>query len=859
MTVVGGSLDGSGFPGSGVPRGGARGPLWGMARSQQLVSVGGRTLRLTNLDKVVYPEAGFTKASVLAYYASVASAMLPHLARRPVTRKRWVDGVGTAERPGEVFFEKNLPSSAPYWLSRTRLAHSSRDVEYPLIDDVAGLTWLAQQAALELHVPQWRVGSDGERRPPDRLVLDLDPGEGAGLAECAEVAFLARDLLEGMGLAPLPVTSGSTGIHLYCPLDASATSDQISAVAHELAKVLESDHRDLVVSDMKKTLREGKVLVDWSQNSAAKTTIAPYSLRGRLRPAAAAPRTWEELGAEGLRHLAPDEVVERLRSDGDLLRPLLAARGAGLEPTPQRMAGFAATDASADRLATYRSMRDASKTPEPVPEAGSAGSSSGDTFVIQEHHARRLHYDFRLEHDGVLVSWAVPKGPPLDGDPNRLAVQTEDHPLEYATFEGTIPAGEYGGGEVRIWDEGTYALEKWREGAEVIAVLTGRPDGGLGGEPRRYALLHTGSTAGAEKNWLLHLMAPGHGKGRGTQRRGSTGAPAASAASQPAPPTPRSDAAARRPMLATPGRRHDVHPKAAIEMKWDGYRALVRVQSGRVTLTSRNGNDLTPAFPDLLGPLAEACADAVLDGEIVALDARGRPDFGALQARGGVTKPHEIEAAVRTTPVHLMVFDLLERGGEDLTDRDYDSRRAELVELVTENERVHVPSVFDGDVEEAMATSLTLGLEGVVVKRRDSRYHEGSRSRDWIKLTHHRLQEVVIVGWREGEGGLQGSVGALLTAIPDGDALVYSGRVGTGFSDRERRGLVARLGEHATDEPAVSVPPLESRGVHWVSPVLVGEVRYRERTSSGTLRQPVWRGWRADKSATEVRIEEPGR
>ncbi|WP_085477328.1 ATP-dependent DNA ligase [Rathayibacter oskolensis] len=819
-----------------------------MASSQQLVSVGGRRLRLTNLDKVVYPEAGFTKADVLAYYASVASAMLPHLARRPVTRKRWVDGVGTTEHPGEVFFEKNLPSSAPYWISRARLSHSSRDVEYPLVDDVAGLTWLAQQAALELHVPQWRLASDGARRPPDRLVLDLDPGDGAGLAECAEVAFFARDLLEGMGLEPFPVTSGSKGIHLYCPLDASASSDQISSVAHELAKVLEADHRDLVVSDMKKTLRDGKVLVDWSQNSAAKTTIAPYSLRGRALPRVAAPRTWDELGSRELRHLAPEEVVERLRTDGDLLRPVLAARGAGLEPTPERLAGFAATDASADRLAAYRSMRDASKTPEPVPDPGTGIVTSGDTFVIQEHHARRLHYDFRLEHDGVLVSWAVPKGPPLDGDPNRLAVQTEDHPLEYATFEGTIPAKEYGGGEVRIWDEGTYALEKWREGEEVIAVLTGRPDGGLGGEPRRYALLHTGAKGGKgdEKNWLLHLMTGGPGK-HAPQGRGVAASPA---------PTPRKTTDLR-PMLATAGRAGEIDPDSAIEMKWDGYRALVRVSGGVVTLTSRNGNDLTAAFPDLLGPLSEAVSvDAVLDGEIVALDAQGRPDFGMLQTRGGLVKPREIEAAARTTPVHLMLFDLLSQDPVDLTGRQYDVRRAALEQLVEENERVHVPSVFDGDLDEAMATSLALGLEGVVAKRRSARYQAGARSRDWIKLTHHRVQEVVIVGWRPGEGGLQGLMGSLLTAIPDADGvLAYSGRVGTGFSDRERRGLVDRLAEHATDEPAVSVPVEESRGVRWVSPVLVGEVRYRERTASGTLRHSVWRGWRADKSASEVREE----
>ncbi|WP_338122167.1 DNA polymerase ligase N-terminal domain-containing protein [Rathayibacter rathayi] len=306
---------------------------------------------------------------------------------------------------------------------------------------MAGLTWLAQQAALELHVPQWRVGSDGERRPPDRLVLDLDPGEGAGLAECAEVAFLARDLLAGMGLSPLPVTSGSKGIHLYCPLDASTSSDQIAAVAHELARALESDHRDLVVLDLKKTLREGKVLVDWSQNSAAKTTIAPYSLRGRLRPAAAAPRTWwEELGAEGLRHLAPDEVVERLRS--------------GWRASPRRTPP---PTASRPTAACVTGRRRPSPCPRPdrrAPPPAIPSSSRSTT-----HGACTT-----TSGDGVLVSWAVPKGPPLEGDANRLAVQTEDHPLEYATFEGTIPAGEYGGEEVRIWDEGSYALEKWREG-----------------------------------------------------------------------------------------------------------------------------------------------------------------------------------------------------------------------------------------------------------------------------------------------------------------------------------------------------------------------------------------------------------
>jgi bifunctional non-homologous end joining protein LigD len=371
---------------------------------RQVVLVGGRRLALTSLDKVMYPATGFTKADVLAYYQAVAEALLPLAAGRPATRKRWVHGVGTAEEPGQVFFVKNLEQGAPEWVRSVELEHKSHRIRYPLIDDLATLTWAAQMGALELHVPQWRATPRGDRRNPDRLVLDLDPGEGVGLLEAAEVARLARPILTGMGLDPLPVTSGSKGIHLYAALDGSRTSDEIAAVAHELARALEADHPDLVVSDMKKVLRRGKVLVDWSQNNAAKTTIVPYSLRGTLRPMAAAPRTWRELASRSLRQLEPQEVVERLQQRGDLLAPLTLD-----EPR-------------SDALAQYRSMREAERTPEPVPEVVAPGS--GDSFVIQEHHARRLHWDLRLERDGVLVSWALPRGVPAPGERNHLAVHT---------------------------------------------------------------------------------------------------------------------------------------------------------------------------------------------------------------------------------------------------------------------------------------------------------------------------------------------------------------------------------------------------------------------------------------------------
>ncbi|HJG91926.1 MAG TPA: non-homologous end-joining DNA ligase, partial [Brachybacterium massiliense] len=484
-----------------------------MASREQRVEVDGRRLKLSNLDKVLYPSTGTTKGEVIDYYRRIAPLLIPQAAQRPATRKRWVDGVGTAEKPGKVFFRKDLEDHAPDWVPRADIEHSDGVSTYPLIDETAVLAWLAQLAALEIHTPQWRFTADLEPDNPDRLVLDLDPGEGADLIDCARVAGWCREILTDMGLETYPVTSGSKGIHLYAPLDGDSTADEIATVAHQLARALEEDHPDHVVSDMKKSLRRGKVLVDWSQNNGHKTTICPYSLRGRLEPTVAAPRTWEEVEDPQLRHLGMDEVLELAEAGEDPIAPLgLTAQASG-----------ASTLQARDRLEVYRSKRDPEKTPEPVPQARSGADAadaaqealeaSAPMFVIQEHHASRLHWDFRLQHSGVLVSWAVPKGPPLETDVNRLAVQTEDHPLEYGTFEGTIPEAEYGGGEVTIWDTGSIEIEKWREGREVIVVCHGRPDGGLGGIPRRYALIHTGGmgssrkTAAAQEkaqaNWLL--------------------------------------------------------------------------------------------------------------------------------------------------------------------------------------------------------------------------------------------------------------------------------------------------------------------------------------------------------------------
>ncbi|MBF4572678.1 ATP-dependent DNA ligase [Herbiconiux sp. VKM Ac-1786] len=833
--------------------------------NEQTVTVGGHRLRISNLDKVLYPETGTTKADVLRYYAEIATVLVPHSRNRPATRKRWVHGVGSDEHPGQVFFQKNLDEGTPDWVKRVDVQHSDHVNTYPLVNDAATLAWLAQIAALEIHVPQWRVDAHGRRKNPDRFVIDLDPGEGAGLPECVEVAKLARTILTGMGLSPVPVTSGSKGIHLYAALDGSQTSDQVSAVAHELARALEADHPELVVSDMKKSLRTGKVLVDWSQNNGNKTTICPYSLRGRSRPTVAVPRTWRELASPSLRQLELDEVLARMKKRDDPLAESADAPGSVEAPAgewhsnrgadDQPDAHPAASSSGADRLATYRAKRDQAKTPEPVPVAAPV-STDGRSFVVQEHHARRLHWDFRLEHDGVLVSWALPKGVPDDPGQNHLAVQTEDHPLEYGTFEGSIPAGEYGAGTVTIWDFGTYELEKWRDGKEIIVTLHGQPSGGLG-DPRKVVLIHTGRGDSGKNNWLIHRMLP---KDDGPE----TGAPRKASARASATPS-RASAASKtiKPMLATLATPADLEDEEgyAFEMKWDGIRAIARIDRGAVTLHTRNGNDVTPAYPELTDALAALYPDRslVLDGEIVALDKAGRPSFGRLQQRMGLSKPRDVAAARAQVPVDLMVFDLLELDGTSLVARSYDERRRMLADTLPADEGpLHLPPAFDGDLEHALDASRTLGLEGVMAKRRDSTYST-TRSRAWLKLKHHLTQEVVIGGWRPGQGRRASQIGSLLLGVPDASGtLQYVGRVGTGFSDRDLDALTARLSRLTrTTSPLSDVPAADARDAVWVTPSLVGEVSFAEWTSTSRLRQPSWRGLRSDKPPTAVTRELP--
>ncbi|MGV9769514.1 ATP-dependent DNA ligase [Microbacterium sp. NPDC003461] len=801
----------------------------------QTVRVGSRRVRLTNFGKVIYPETGTTKGDVIGYYSRIAPLLLPHVAGRPVTRKRWVDGVGTADDPLPSFFAKDLEAGAPDWMPRQAIAHSSGAKEYPLVEETAALVYLAQVASLELHVPQWRFDDRGERRHPDRLVLDLDPGPGVGLAECAEVARHARAILSGMGLDPLPVTSGSKGIHLYAALPGEQSSDAISAVARELARALEADHPDLVVSTMSKAARPGKVFVDWSQNNGKKTTIAPYSLRGRERPWVAAPRTWEELDDPDLRHLLLDEVLERAERIGDPLAAL-APRDGG-------------------PLASYIAKRRAEHTPEPVPGSPHPDEpGGGNRFVIQEHHAARLHWDVRLEHDGVLVNWAVPKGIPATTSKNNLAVQTENHPIEYLDFHGVIPKGQYGAGIMTIWDAGTYETHKWRDD-EIIVTLTGREGGPLGG-PVRVALIRTDGE-GEKSTWLMHRTktdAQGAPQPDGVAAEPWTDPPL----DEPADPPPDDRFA---PMLAVSGTTAAARDlirrrEPWIEFKWDGVRAVAHWSGGVLRLRARSGTDITLRYPELSNPGAAhiEADEAVLDGEIVALDAAGRPSFSRLQERMHLTRAMDIQRIAPRVPVRLYLFDALEADGRDLAGRPLAERREALERIAGDaGAAIDLPPVAD-DLDAALETAKRLDLEGVVVKDPRSPYRRGVRSEEWLKLKLTRTQSVVIGGINPGQGNREGTIGSLLLGIPDGDRLRYVGKVGTGFGDRELRRLQELL-RPADESPFAEVPGPQARAARWVEPAHVAEVEFSEWTPGGSLRHPRWRGLRPDLTPGDVVVE----
>jgi bifunctional non-homologous end joining protein LigD len=455
----------------------------------------------------------------------------------------------------------------------------------------------------------------------------------------------------------------------------------------------------------------------------------------------------------------------------------------------------------ADRLGAYRAKRDFEATGEP----------SGRRFVVQEHHARRLHWDLRLENDGVLVSWALPRGIPAHPDENRLAVHTEDHPIEYLEFEGDIPKGEYGAGTMSVWDRGTFEAEKFRDD-EVIATFHGERLNG------RYALFRTRGN-----DWLIHRMDP------------------------PADPGYEPMPDRIQPMLARSGNLPRDEEAYGFEVKWDGIRTVLFCDHGHLNLQGRNFSDFTPRYPEVRELARELGARRlVLDGEVVAFDDEGRPSFERLQARMHLASDSAVKRRMRDTPVTYVIFDLLYLEGRSTMPLPYEDRRQVLEALELEGPAWRTPAYHPGEGSALLKATRELGIEGVVAKRLDSPYEPGRRASGWVKVKNVCLQDVVVGGWTPGEGGRSTSLGALAVGVMEDGRLVYVGKVGTGFTER----TLAMLGRELEplrrpDSPFVGRQP--PKGTVFVEPRLVASVEFREWTKGGTLRAPSFKGLRPDK------------
>ncbi|WP_370949754.1 DNA polymerase ligase N-terminal domain-containing protein [Amycolatopsis sp. cg5] len=472
-------------------------------------------------------------------------------------------------------------------------------------------------------------------------------------------------------------------------------------------------------------------------------------------------------------------------------------------------------------LSEYRGKRDPERTPEPVPQTDELVHGDNDVFVIQEHHARRLHWDIRMERDGVLASWAVPMGLPSEPGTMRLAVHTEDHPLEYATFSGEIPAGEYGAGKMLIWDHGRYETLHWND-HKVEVVFHGERARG------KYLFLNRHDPE-SERDWLLQRVDP--------PEAGHT----------PLPPF-------IAPMLARTGKLPSLAEDGdwAYEFDWSGRRMSAKIVGGRCTLVDDGGSDVTALFPELRS-LGEqlGSAEVYLDGEVIVLE-NGKPSPGALDRRMGAARS-QAKRLSQHLPALYLPFDVLHHDGRSCADLPYVERRRVLGVLDLNGPHCRIPDFFVGDGGAVAEASVKHGLAGIIAKRAASTYQAGKASADWLAIAGVRVRDVVIGGWRPGGGKRASSFASLLLGIPHGDALRYVGNVGAGFSENDLVQLTGRLKRsERKSSPFHAVPPGQARDAHWVTPRLVGEVVFTGWTKAGCVRTPRWRGLCPGREAGEV-------
>jgi bifunctional non-homologous end joining protein LigD len=697
-------------------------------KNTQWVQVGKRELELSNLDKVLFPDDGIVKAQVIEYYLKIAPTLLNYVKGRALTLIRFPDGI-----TGESFYQKNRPDWAPSWIEFVALGKEKKD--YILATEPALLVWLANLASLEIHQLHSRK-PDFDR--PDYMVFDLDPPEGYSFPKLIPIARELKTVIERYGYTPFVKTTGGKGLHICCPIEAKWDFHAVFDAAQDIAKPFVDANADSVTLQIKKDARKGRVLVDIFRIRSGQSIVSPYSLRGRNKAPVSMPLTWDELeNVQNPSEFNITTAVDKVLNDGDAWegfdafavplhthRPKTSVKKKNKNPAGTK-------HKSAEQLETYAKKRDFSKTPEPTVNVI---EEVGNRFVVHRHHASRLHYDLRLEQQGVLRSWAVPKGLPPYPGVKRLAVQTEDHPIEYLTFDGKIPKGQYGAGEMWIYALGKFQITKEKKDGFYFKLNSKE----VTGEYRIHKM--------KDKEWLLERVDE----------------PQVNYLTQEI-----------QPMLSENADRPPKSNDYIYEVKWDGIRALITLEDEQIKIRSRNQNDVTFQFPELLiGSKAFRATNGLFDAEIVCLDTDGKPVFKRVINRLMSTGETNIQKLSKSNPAYCYIFDCLYLDGRSLINEPLLKRKEWLADAIRADTPYRVSEHME-DGESLFDAAKSHVLEGIMAKRKDSKYLPGRRSDFWIKVKVRQSSECFIVGYTTGKGNRGQTFGALQVAEDVDGTLVY--------------------------------------------------------------------------------------
>src|SRR5436190_2133825 len=654
----------------------------------QWVTIGKRKIELSNLDKVLFPEDHILKAEIIEYYLKIAPTLLNHIKGRAMTLIRFPDGIH-----GEKFYQKNRPEWAPDWIEFTKLGKEEKK-DYIIATEPATLVWLANLASLELHQLH-------SRKPmfenPDYIVFDLDPPEGFDFRKVVPIALALKEAVEPLGYTAFPETTGGKGVHICCPLEPKHDFHKVFEAAQLIAQPFVDRYPKETTLHIKKEARKGRVLIDIYRIRSGQSIVSPYSLRGRVGAPVSMPLTWDELSNLSNPHEHNIRTaLDKVLTDGD------AWEGIGAyavevhthrKKTPAKKLPVNPKRKTPEQLESYEKKRDFQKTKEPEARISEAG---GSNFVVHRHHASHLHYDLRLEQEGVLKSWAVPRGLPPHPGIKRLAVQTEDHPMKYLTFDGKIPKGQYGGGDMWIYALGKYQITKDKKD-EFYFRLNSKE---VNDEYRIYKI-------GKKNEWLLERV------------------------DSPQINYLRDEI---EPMRSENSMTVPKGDEYVYELKWDGIRAFVSLEEGQLRITSRNHRDITSQFPELKVPEKAFRANCGLfDAEIVCLDKAGRPEFNRVINRLMSSGESNIEKLSKSNPANCYIFDCLYLDGRALVNEPLMRRKEWLRDAVKSDTPYRVSEgVADGN--SLFNAAKEHALEGIMAKKKDSKYFPGKRSDGWLKV-----------------------------------------------------------------------------------------------------------------------------